>query len=72
MYSLTIDLGDAMLDAFIIDRIQREHESRSNDRAPVHMPAPHELPMAPDHHTSPKGEKKERHDGGVVIIDHSI
>jgi hypothetical protein len=61
-----------MLDAFIIDRIQREQESRPSGRVPVHMPAPHELPIVPDHHTTPKGEKAERREGGVVIIDHSV
>jgi len=61
-----------MLDAFIIDRIRREQGSRPSGRVPVHMPAPHELPLTSDHHATPEGDKDEGRDGGAVIIDHSI
>ena len=61
-----------MLDAFIIDKIRRERESRDSARVPlrIEVPRPHGQPLEdgrPVH--QPEDEERER---GVAIIDFTI
>ena len=60
-----------MLDAFIIDRIRRERESRERGRVPLHIEVPRPEITREDHPVDidPDEEVTER---GIVIIDFTI
>ena len=62
-----------MLDAYIIDKIRRERESRESDRLPLHIEIPCESPYD---RNEPRDRRDRREDDeperGVVIIDFTI
>lgn len=60
-----------MLDAFIIDKIRRERESRESSRVPlrIEVPRPRERPVEEGRPAQPDDEGRER---GVAIIDFTI
>ena len=60
-----------MLDAFIIEKIRRDRESRSNQQQiPLHV----EIPMEPSRRDDPRArrEEDEPNKRGVTIVDYSI
>ena len=64
------DAGVEMLDAYIIDRIRRERESREATRRPtLQMPMHRPPAVDPRHRAEPKPERQKR---GETIIDFSI
>jgi len=58
-----------MLDAFIIDRIQRERETPSHARVPLHIEVPLPPPAVERPLPSPDEHGAER---GVVEVDFTI
>ena len=59
--------GVEMLDAFIIEKIRREQESRIRpQRIQIEVPRPPRYPEPP------RGEETEESERGVVIIDFSV
>jgi hypothetical protein len=63
-----------MLDAFIIERIRREQESKPPARQPMRIEIPREPPPGYRGHPDPRGEDTEDPptDRGVAIIDFTI
>ena len=55
-----------MLDAFIIEKIQKEHELRDGDRTPLRI----EILKEPAHDATPAEEKDTER--GIAIIDFTI
>ena len=76
------ETGVDMLDAYIIDRIRRERESRESGRIPLRIEVPRPPPDMPRHRPdyedpntdSPSrgGEESEDGERGMVIIDFTI
>jgi hypothetical protein len=68
--------GAQMLDAFIIDKIRRERESRERDqRQPLRIPSPQDNPWGEPHPKHPPVAREEEGDEterGVVIVDFTI
>lgn len=66
--------GVDMLDAFIIERIRREQESRRPARQPMRIEIPREPPPGYRGQPDPRGEDTEDPptDRGVAIIDFTI
>lgn len=59
-----------MLDAFIIDKIRRERESREQSRVPLQIEVPRPHGRAPE--DLGRREHEEDQERGVVIIDFTI
>ena len=66
------DDGVEMLDAYIIERIRREQESRQQGQRPVlEMPTPRG-PTVDDLRREREREDRQRRERGIAIIDFSI
>ena len=61
-----------MLDAFIIDKIRRERESRDTHRVPMQIEVPRPQGRAPDQQEQQDPREDDERERGVVIIDFSI
>ncbi len=60
-----------MLDSYIIEKIKRERQERSDGaRAPLRIEVPHPSPRPPGHEGG-EADPEER-DRGVVIIDFAL
>lgn len=59
-----------MLDAFIIDKIRSERESRDTHRVPMQIEVPRPQGRGPDQ--PERREDEEERERGVVIIDFTI
>jgi hypothetical protein len=59
-----------MLDAYIIDRIRRERESRERRRPQIRI----EVPMGPPPNHQDRDQKSERSsdESGVTIVDYGV
>lgn len=66
------DEGVDMLDAYIIERIRRERESRQVDRRPVLEMPNHRPPTVDDLRRERDREEQQRRERGIAIIDFSI
>lgn len=61
-----------MLDAFIIDKIRRERESREHTRVPLQIEVPRPQGRAPEEYDRRDREEDSERERGVVIIDFTI
>lgn len=61
-----------MLDAYIIDKIRRERESREGERIPLHIEVPRDDAFEPDRDRERRDRDDEHTDRGVVIIDFNV
>lgn len=60
-----------MLDAYIIDRIQRERESRNSIRPPLRIDVPRSE-RDQDERPATGGSEEESPERGIVIVDFTL
>lgn len=63
--------GVTMLDAYIIDKIRRERESRDSVRIPLHIHVPEPTPL-PDDRRPQRDDDENRGERGIAIIDFTL